>query len=155
MASPRRSIRMLVLLLATVLAVPLTALLGVAPAHAAAFAATGTVSDGLGDPLAGVTVTARSAPAYTVTASSTTTDTEGGYSLSLTAGSYRLEYSRTGYQSAFYGGTPALDVVARFPLGMQLRILPNHACATGAQFPEYHALAEDGTVQTWSRFHGW
>ena len=52
-------------------------------------------------------------------------------------------------------GTPEPDVATRFPIGTRLRILPNHACATGAQFPEYHALAEDGTVQTWSRFHGW
>jgi D-serine deaminase-like pyridoxal phosphate-dependent protein len=47
------------------------------------------------------------------------------------------------------------DIVARFPAGTRLRILPNHACATGAQFPAYQALAEDGTVQTWERFHGW
>ena len=47
------------------------------------------------------------------------------------------------------------DIAARFPTGTRLRILPNHACATGAQFPAYQALAEDGTVQTWERFHGW
>jgi D-serine deaminase-like pyridoxal phosphate-dependent protein len=47
------------------------------------------------------------------------------------------------------------DIVARFPAGTRLRILPNHACATGAQFPAYQALAADGTVQTWARFHGW
>jgi threo-3-hydroxy-D-aspartate ammonia-lyase len=32
------------------------------------------------------------------------------------------------------------DVVKRFPVGTQLRLLPNHACATGAQFPEYHVV---------------
>jgi len=47
------------------------------------------------------------------------------------------------------------DIAARFPIGTRLRILPNHACATGAQFPEYHALSEDGGLQTWGRFHGW
>ncbi|MBW8720142.1 MAG: alanine racemase, partial [Variovorax paradoxus] len=52
-------------------------------------------------------------------------------------------------------GTADPDIVARFPAGTRLRILPNHACATGAQFPAYQALAEDGTVQTWERFHGW
>ena len=52
-------------------------------------------------------------------------------------------------------GTPDTDVVARFPLGTQLRILPNHACATGAQFPEYQAISADGSVATWSRLHGW
>lgn len=47
------------------------------------------------------------------------------------------------------------DIASRFPAGTRLRILPNHACATGAQFPAYQALAADGTVQTWERFHGW
>ncbi|QFZ87775.1 DSD1 family PLP-dependent enzyme [Variovorax paradoxus] len=47
------------------------------------------------------------------------------------------------------------DIAARFPTGTRLRILPNHACATGAQFPAYQALAADGTVQTWERLHGW
>ena len=42
-----------------------------------------------------------------------------------------------------------------FPIGMQLRILPNHACATGAQFPQYQALDSTGNVQTWDRFYGW
>ncbi|EHP42435.1 alanine racemase domain-containing protein [Cupriavidus basilensis OR16] len=52
-------------------------------------------------------------------------------------------------------GTPEPDIAARFPIGTVLRILPNHACATGAQFPEYQALAQDGELATWSRFHGW
>ncbi|WPH17488.1 DSD1 family PLP-dependent enzyme (plasmid) [Variovorax paradoxus] len=52
-------------------------------------------------------------------------------------------------------GAADADIAARFPAGTRLRILPNHACATGAQFPAYQALAADGTVQTWERFHGW
>jgi D-serine deaminase-like pyridoxal phosphate-dependent protein len=52
-------------------------------------------------------------------------------------------------------GTADTDIAARFPVGTQLRILPNHACATGAQHPEYHALAESGAVFTWPRFYGW
>jgi len=47
------------------------------------------------------------------------------------------------------------DVRTRFPIGTKLRILPNHACATGAQFPEYHALAATGELTVWRRFHGW
>jgi D-serine deaminase-like pyridoxal phosphate-dependent protein len=47
------------------------------------------------------------------------------------------------------------DVTARFPIGTKLRILPNHACATGAQFPHYYALSGDGETTLWSRFHGW
>jgi D-serine deaminase-like pyridoxal phosphate-dependent protein len=47
------------------------------------------------------------------------------------------------------------DMARRFPIGTRLRILPNHACATGAQFSEYHALTAAGDVQTWRRFDGW
>jgi D-serine deaminase-like pyridoxal phosphate-dependent protein len=47
------------------------------------------------------------------------------------------------------------DIAQRFPIGMKLRILPNHACATGAQFPEYHAVSADGSSVEWRRFQGW
>jgi D-serine deaminase-like pyridoxal phosphate-dependent protein len=50
---------------------------------------------------------------------------------------------------------PDSRIAARFPVGTQLRILPNHACATGAQFPEYHALNGDGVMEIWQRFYGW
>ena len=43
----------------------------------------------------------------------------------------------------------------RFPLGARLRILPNHACATAAQFPHYTVLGADGSVGQWPRFYGW
>jgi D-serine deaminase-like pyridoxal phosphate-dependent protein len=46
-------------------------------------------------------------------------------------------------------------IAARFPIGTRLRILPNHACATAAQFPEYHALRDGGAAETWPRFYGW
>jgi D-serine deaminase-like pyridoxal phosphate-dependent protein len=46
-------------------------------------------------------------------------------------------------------------IVERFPVGTQLRILPNHACATGAQFPQYEVLGAGGAVQSWPRFYGW
>ncbi|MFJ2987168.1 DSD1 family PLP-dependent enzyme [Collimonas sp. NPDC087041] len=58
-------------------------------------------------------------------------------------------------QSETTDGADAQDVRTRFPIGMKLRILPNHACATGAQFPEYHALAATGELTIWRRFHGW
>ncbi|MCL2123600.1 MAG: DSD1 family PLP-dependent enzyme [Desulfovibrionaceae bacterium] len=50
-------------------------------------------------------------------------------------------------------GTDA-KIAERFPVGSLLRILPNHACATGAQFPEYYALAGDD-MEVWPRFYGW
>ncbi|MDB5897823.1 MAG: Type [Ramlibacter sp.] len=52
-------------------------------------------------------------------------------------------------------GRPDPDIAQRFPVGSRVRILPNHACATGAQFPQYHALFPDGNVAQWDRFHGW
>ncbi|UVL81405.1 DSD1 family PLP-dependent enzyme [Pseudomonas sp. B21-028] len=48
-----------------------------------------------------------------------------------------------------------VDVEQRFPIGTRLRILPNHACATGAQYPAYEALEENGTINHWSRLNGW
>ena len=52
-------------------------------------------------------------------------------------------------------GTPDHEIEQRLPIGTRLRILPNHACATGAQHPAYQAVDADGTVQTWPRFYGW
>lgn len=51
-------------------------------------------------------------------------------------------------------GDPAL--MPDLPVGTRLRILPNHACATGAQYDRYRVL--DGTDRieaTWPRFSGW
>jgi D-serine deaminase-like pyridoxal phosphate-dependent protein len=50
---------------------------------------------------------------------------------------------------------PGVDVVAQFPLGTRLRILPNHACATGAQFGSYNAVLPTDDVQVWERLRGW
>ena len=52
-------------------------------------------------------------------------------------------------------GEPDLSIASRFPVGTQLRILPNHACATAAQFPEYQAVYSEQNIQTWPRFYGW
>ncbi|KJC42952.1 alanine racemase [Bradyrhizobium sp. LTSP885] len=42
------------------------------------------------------------------------------------------------------------------PLGTRLRILPNHACATGAQHDRYHVIgAGSDVVREWERFRGW
>jgi D-serine deaminase-like pyridoxal phosphate-dependent protein len=61
--------------------------------------------------------------------------------------------SATGSESS--ASAPVDDLAARFPVGMKLRILPNHACATGAQFSEYHALSPTGELTAWRRFNGW
>jgi D-serine deaminase-like pyridoxal phosphate-dependent protein len=44
---------------------------------------------------------------------------------------------------------------ARYPLGTQLRILPNHACATAAQHTEYRVVDHGRVTETWDRFSGW
>ena len=42
------------------------------------------------------------------------------------------------------------------PVGSRVRILPNHACATGAQHDRYHVLDGAGTVgAVWPRINGW
>ena len=41
-------------------------------------------------------------------------------------------------------------------VGQQVRILPNHACSTAAQYGAYQVVGEDGAVTaTWQRFSGW
>lgn len=51
------------------------------------------------------------------------------------------------------GSTAALPDL---PVGSRVRILPNHACATGAQHDRYHALEGDGAVgAVWPRINGW
>jgi D-serine deaminase-like pyridoxal phosphate-dependent protein len=47
------------------------------------------------------------------------------------------------------------DMATRVSIGRRLRILPNHACATGAQFSEYQAITAHGVAQQWRRFDGW
>ena len=42
------------------------------------------------------------------------------------------------------------------PVGAQLRILPNHACATGAQHARYHVVDASPVIAAqWERFSGW
>lgn len=41
-------------------------------------------------------------------------------------------------------------------IGQQVRILPNHACSTAAQYPAYQVLGAGNEVtDRWSRFSGW
>lgn len=47
---------------------------------------------------------------------------------------------------------PAID---RLPLGAMVRILPNHACATAAQYGRYYVIDGNEVIATWSRINGW
>lgn len=50
----------------------------------------------------------------------------------------------------------ATGAMPDLPLGSLVRILPNHACATAAQYDRYHVLAADGAVAAvWPRINGW
>jgi D-serine deaminase-like pyridoxal phosphate-dependent protein len=48
-----------------------------------------------------------------------------------------------------------LEPASELPVGTQLRILPNHACATSAQHAGYHVLTEGRHLGYWSRIAGW
>jgi D-serine deaminase-like pyridoxal phosphate-dependent protein len=49
----------------------------------------------------------------------------------------------------------AVDM-ARFPVGAQLRVLPNHACATAAQHAAYLVVNGGTEIEAvWPRFGGW
>lgn len=44
----------------------------------------------------------------------------------------------------------------QLPIGTRLRILPNHACPTGAQHPCYYVVNNSLEVKDrWNRFYGW
>ncbi len=52
-------------------------------------------------------------------------------------------------------GSADTSLAERLPVGTRLRVLPNHACATAAQFDRY-AVLDAGTVAgIWGRFNGW
>jgi D-serine deaminase-like pyridoxal phosphate-dependent protein len=44
---------------------------------------------------------------------------------------------------------------AVLPVGTQLRIFPNHACATAAQHGGYHVIDGQAPMAYWPRFGGW
>jgi D-serine deaminase-like pyridoxal phosphate-dependent protein len=51
-------------------------------------------------------------------------------------------------------GSTAQEVF--LPVGTQVRILPNHACSTAAQYPAYEVVGTEGNVRaSWPRFNGW
>jgi D-serine deaminase-like pyridoxal phosphate-dependent protein len=60
------------------------------------------------------------------------------------------EHGIVAHRSGKAGAVPYL------PVGTQLRILPNHACSTAAQYGHYLVLGPDRNVTaTWQRFSGW
>jgi D-serine deaminase-like pyridoxal phosphate-dependent protein len=48
------------------------------------------------------------------------------------------------------------DRGGHLPVGTQVRILPNHACSTAAQYPRYNVVdSQRAVTATWRRFSGW
>jgi D-serine deaminase-like pyridoxal phosphate-dependent protein len=41
------------------------------------------------------------------------------------------------------------------PIGARVWVLPNHACATAAQYDRYHVVRDGVAVAAWARFGGW
>ena len=56
-----------------------------------------------------------------------------------------------GVVGALSGETP----FEALPLGGMVRVLPNHACATAAQYSKYYVVDGDRVVAEWPRFSGW
>jgi D-serine deaminase-like pyridoxal phosphate-dependent protein len=49
-----------------------------------------------------------------------------------------------------------VDGALHLPVGTQVRILPNHACSTAAQYGYYSVLGQDHEITAaWQRFSGW
>ena len=50
------------------------------------------------------------------------------------------------------GGAPPWD---KLPIGALVRVLPNHACATSAQYDAYQVIEGGRVVDAWPRIRGW
>lgn len=68
---------------------------------------------------------------------------------------YLIESANQEHGIIARSGAADPDITRTLPVGTLLRILPNHACATAAQFPEYQAVKGDAVIATWPRFYGW
>ena len=47
------------------------------------------------------------------------------------------------------------DVIAKYPVGTRLRILPNHSCLTAAMYDVYHVVEDGQLVDQWKPIRGW
>ena len=82
-----------------------------------------------------------------------------GYGLVADAASGRLipglRVSSANQEHGIIELPPGFDF-QQFPLGSQLRILPNHACMTAAAHESYFVIdGEDRVIDLWERSNGW
>jgi D-serine deaminase-like pyridoxal phosphate-dependent protein len=68
---------------------------------------------------------------------------------------YLMESANQEHGIIARSGSVDMDIARTLPVGTLLRIFPNHACATAAQFPEYQAVQGGQVQETWPRFYGW
>jgi D-serine deaminase-like pyridoxal phosphate-dependent protein len=64
----------------------------------------------------------------------------------------------TSQEHGVVASRPGADArLPHLPIGARVRILPNHACATGAQHDHYNVVRSDSreVVATWPRMRGW
>ncbi len=66
-----------------------------------------------------------------------------------------LHFGDANQEHGIIQGVAGSDIAAQLPIGTRLRILPNHACATGAQHEGYYLLQGENVVAHWPRFSGW
>lgn len=67
-----------------------------------------------------------------------------------------LQFVSANQEHGVLQAAPGVDVLRAFPVGTVLEILPNHACATAAQFAGYTLLQGGApTGESWARFNGW
>jgi D-serine deaminase-like pyridoxal phosphate-dependent protein len=66
-----------------------------------------------------------------------------------------LRFTRTNQEHGILEADASVDVVRAYPVGTLLRVLPNHACATAAQFPHYVVLGGSAGSERWERLQGW
>ncbi|MGH9481410.1 MAG: alanine racemase [Terriglobales bacterium] len=67
-----------------------------------------------------------------------------------------LIVAETSQEHGVLAPRPGAAAAMSLPLGARVRILPNHACATAAQFDHYHVLDGGKEVTAeWPRFGGW
>ncbi len=82
-------------------------------------------------------------------------DESGALIDGLVMASANQEHGIVAFRDGHPDQTADANLAQRFPIGSRLRVLPNHACATAAQFPHYAVLMADGRIEAWPRFHGW
>lgn len=102
----------------------------------------------------------------------TSSNYQYGYGLVLplnSSSSDSFHFISTNQEHGIIRYTPSSDeqissenIVEKYPVGTLFRILPNHACATAAQYSEYHLIdkleensSEWIVTAIWKRFNGW